>query len=126
MSKLATIKAWWLAEGWPWLKEYWWVVLLLPLFLIVAVAMFAKGRPVVNVVEPLRGADDRARIEAETRVRQLETEKKRLESELELIRGRYTELQAQMEAGLATRVDALREDPEKLREAMLAAGRGKR
>ncbi len=114
---------WWRAEGLPWAKEYWWAIPLLPVFLLTAIAMFAKGRPVVSVIEPLRAADDRAKIEAETRVKQLETEKKRLESELELIRGRYTELQAQMEAKLASSVDELRRDPEKLKAAMLEAGR---
>lgn len=120
MKKIST---WWKTEGWPWLQENWWVLLLLPLMLLVAVGMFVWNRAAVSVIEPLKPADDRARLEAETRARELEAEKTRLEAELAAIQKSHANLLDQFEAQLDARVDTLRQDPEKLRQAMLAAGR---
>lgn len=122
---MANLKKWWLEQGWPWLKENWWVLLLLPVLALVFAGMLIWNRQVgVSVIEPLAEADERAKLEAETRIRQLEVEKKRLEDELAGIQKRYAALEASMEQRLADRVDELRRDPEALKAAMLAAGRG--
>jgi hypothetical protein len=119
------VKAWWLKTGWPWLKENWWVLLLLPFIALVAVGVFLWSRPRgVTIVEPLSEADERAKIEHDVRVKQLEAEKKRLQSELDEIHGRYEALKVTFEGRLQAKVEELRADPEKLRQAMLAAGRG--
>jgi peptidoglycan hydrolase CwlO-like protein len=111
--------------GYPWLKENWWVVLLSPLLLLVAVSVLVHDRfKGVTVVDPLREADDRALMEAQTRARELQAEKERLEKELTDIRSKYQELQDKFEQRLSDEVEDLRNNPEKLRQAMLAAGRG--
>ena len=120
------MKTWWKQTGYPWLKENWWVVLLSPLLLVVVVSAMLYDRfknPVV--VDPLREADARALMEAQVRARELQAEKERLEKELTDIRAKYQELQDKFEQRLSDEVEALRNDPEKLRQAMLAAGRGK-
>lgn len=120
------MKKWWLDTGYPWLKENWWVVLLSPFLLLVMVSVIIHDRfSSVGVKDPLREADARAREEAEARARLLEEEKQRLEAELADIRQKYAELQTQLEARLTEGVDELRNDPEKLRQAMLAAGKGR-
>lgn len=121
---MKNLKAWWLATGWPWLKENWWVLLSLPLLGLVALGMYIMNRPTVSIVEPLAGADERAKTEAETRTRQLEEENTRLQGQLRDLQKKYDDLEAQMEQRLAERVEALRGDPEALKAAMLAAGRG--
>lgn len=121
---MANWKKWWLETGWPWLKENWWVLLILPVLALVFAGMFIWNRQIgVSIVEPLAGADERARLEEQTRIQQLEAEKKRLEGELVVIQKRYDDLQATMEQQLADRVDELRKDPDKLKAAMLAVGR---
>jgi len=77
------MKTWWQQKGWPWLKENWWVLLLLPLLLLtgLTIVLYDLTRT-VQVVDPLREADARARKEAETRARELQAEKERLETEL--------------------------------------------
>lgn len=120
------MKDWWRTRGYPWLKENWWVVLLSPLLLFVAVSVLIYDRFMGTVVvDPLREADDRALVEAQARARALAAEKARLESELSDIRSKYQELQDKFAQRLADEVEVLRNDPEKLRQAMLAAGRGK-
>lgn len=119
------IKSWWLATGWPWMKEYWWVCLLLPVLAIVAIGMFVMNRQIAPVViEPLAAADERAKTEAETRVRQLEEEKTRLQSQLTDLQKKYDGLESQMEQRLAARVEELRTNPDALNAAMIAAGKG--
>jgi len=119
------MKQWWRVTGYPWIKENWWVVLLFPLFLLVAVSVLVYDRFMGTVVvDPLREADDRALVEAQTRARELQAEKERLEKELTDIRSKYQELQDKFEARLEDSVQELRDNPEKLRQAMLAAGRG--
>ena len=120
------MKAWWVNTGYPWLKENWWVVLLSPLLLFVAISVLVYDRFMGTVVvDPLREADDRALLEAQRRSRELQAEKERLEAELEEIRSKYRDLETQFNDRLAAEVEGLRNDPEKLRRAMLAAGNGK-
>lgn len=118
------MKTWWTEKGWPWLKGNWWVLLLLPVMALVAIGMFMMrfAMPKTLVVDPLAEADERARVENYTRTRQLETERDRLAGELAELRVEHAELRSQFEARLADRVQELRDDPEKLREAMLDAG----
>lgn len=120
---MKNVKTWWLEKGWPWLKENWWVLLILPVLAFVALGMLVWNRPVVSIVEPLAEADARARREAEARAAALEAEKVRLDAELSAIRKEHDSLQRHMEERLDARVEELRNDPNKLREAMLAAGR---
>ena len=119
------MKRWWQNTGYPWLKENWWVVLLSPLFLVVAVSVLVYDRVMrTTVVDPLREADDRALVEAQTRARELQAEKERLEGELKDIQTKYDDMQTKFEQRLSEKIEELRNDPEKLRQAMLAAGRG--
>lgn len=121
------VKTWWTSTGWPWLKGNWWVLLLLPLMAIVAVGMFMMrfAKPPV-IIDPTEKADERARLEAETRADQLEAEKARLALQLAVITAERDELRDKFEARLRDEVDALRDDPEKLREMMLSTGPGRR
>ena len=75
-------------------------------------------------VDHLRGTDALARAEAESRAQRFQEEKERLEAELNDIRQKYTDLQTQFESRLDARVQELRDNPEKLRQLMLAVGRG--
>lgn len=119
------MKTWWTETGWPWLKGNWWVLLLLPLMALVALGMIMMrvmgGKTVV--VDPTAAADERARIEAETRAHQLEAERNRLALELAGVVRERDQLREQFEQRLADEVQALRDDPEKLRQAMLDAGK---
>jgi F0F1-type ATP synthase membrane subunit b/b' len=120
------VKTWWTETGWPWLKGNWWVLLLLPLMALVAIGMFMMRfmtGPKTVVVDPLAGADERAKLEAETRAAQLEAERDRLAKELADLRTEHAGLRAQFEQRLEDRVQELRDDPEKLRQAMLDAGK---
>ncbi len=120
------MKQWWRMTGYPWIKENWWFILLSPLLLLVAVSVLIHDRfKGVTAVDPLREADGRALVEAQTRARELQAEKERLEKELTDIRSKYQELQDRFEARLADSVQELQDNPEKLRQAMLAAGRGR-
>lgn len=119
------IKTWWTTKGWPWLKENWWVVLLLPLMALAFVGWYLMTKEnAPTVIEPLAAADERAKTEAETRARQLEQENARLTAQLSELQTKYNTLQASMETRIASDVDGLRADPDKLRDAMLAAGKG--
>jgi hypothetical protein len=120
------MKTWWIEKGWPWLRENWWVLLLLPILGLVALGMAVWNRPILNVVEPLREADELAKKEAADRETATRAEKLRLEAELIKIREEHAKLEANFEARLEAKVEDLRSDPAKLRETMLAAGRGGR
>jgi flagellar basal body-associated protein FliL len=122
------MKTWWTEKGWPWLKGNWWVLLILPVITLAAAGMFLMrfmGTKTV-VVDPTAAADERARLEAETRSQQLEAEKARLAAELVDLRAEHDALRLHFERRLADEVEALRADPEKLRQAMLEAGRPQR
>lgn len=121
---MKNIKDWWVSKGLPWVKENWWVVLLLPLIALVFLGWFFMTRTnAPTVIEPLEAADERAKTEAETRTRQLEQENTRLTAQLADLQTKYEALQSTMETRIASHVDELRNDPEKLRQAMLAAGK---
>jgi flagellar basal body-associated protein FliL len=122
------MKIWWIEKGWSWLKSNWWVLLLSPLMAFVAFGMTIMrviGAKTV-IVDPTAAADERARIETETRVRQLEEERNRLALELAEVTRERDQLRKQFEQRLANEVQALRDDPEKLRQAMLEAGKPRR
>jgi len=120
------MKAWWIYTGWPWLKSNYWVLLLLPVMAIVAIGMFMMRMmpPKTKVIDPTAEADERARIEAETRGKAMSAEQGRLAQELEAVSAERDSLRAVLEAKQRNEVDGLRKDPEALREAMLRAGRG--
>lgn len=117
------MKKWWLDVGWPWLKENWWVLLILPLIALTAIASSIWNKSVISLVDPLRGADERAREEHARRIQALEQEKADLQKRLEAIQKENAALQRHMEERLEARIADLRNDPEKLRQAMLEAGR---
>lgn len=119
------MKDWWIKEGWPWLKANWWVLLILPLAALVALGMLVMrvlGTRTV-VIDPTEEADERARVEEYTRSRQLEVERDRLAAELEDLRAEHASLREHFEQRLADEVQELRDDPERLRQAMLDAGK---
>jgi len=116
------MKAWWTETGWPWLKENWWVMLILPVMLLVWIAMRAK--PGTTIIDPLKNADARAKEEGEHREKMLEEENLRLEEELLDIKEKHDTLQKGFEEKLEEEVESLKRDPEKLRELMLRTGRG--
>jgi predicted nuclease with TOPRIM domain len=92
---------------------------------ITAVAAFLWNKSVVTLVDPLKGADARAREENAVRIRALEAERTALQAELQKIQKENADLQKHMEERLEARITDLRNDPEKLRQAMLEAGRQK-
>lgn len=82
---------WWKTKAWPWIKENWWAVLLAPIALLVFALMFLmQGRKGV-VLDPLKGADERAAEEERLRASQLAQEKERLAA-------RVSELEAETRA----------------------------
>jgi cell division protein FtsL len=117
--------AWWRGTAWPWIKENWWAVLLLPAALVVAIVMVVwrfTRRPLV--LDPLGEADARAALEAERRTQQLEEQRVQLEQQVAALEERYVEQQAVLERGIEEEVEALRNDPQRLRELMLRSGPG--
>jgi hypothetical protein len=118
------MKSWWLTTGWPWLKANWWVLLILPVMLLVAIGMRLYRREVV-VVDPTGPADERARTEAELRIKQLEAERARLQRSLTELEATSRALMEKFEERLAEEVEALRKDPERLRQLMLETGQGR-
>lgn len=118
------MKAWWISKGWPWLKENWWVTLIIPVMALAYAGMYFMNRPIAAIADPLEADREREKLETETRVRQLEEEKARLQQELDALNKKYTDLEANMEARLADRVEELRANPDALRDAMLRAGKG--
>ncbi len=120
---MKAIKTWWLTKGWPWLKENWWATLLLPVMALVAGGMAVlKKRPVV--VDVMENADAKALEESNLRIKALEEERTALQGRLGQIQAKYEALQADFEARLIQEVDDMRKDPNRLRDAMIRAGRG--
>ncbi len=122
-SFLEKVKIWWLGIGYPWFKTNWWVVLLLPVLAVVATAWFMSRFVNPFVIDPVAPADDRAKEELKRRFAEMAAEKTRLTRELSDLRMKYTRLEVDFDKQLEARIDELRNDPEKLRQAMLAAGR---
>lgn len=118
------MKTWWLDTGWPWLRQNWWVLLILPVMALVFIASRIYTRP-VKVIDPVAPADERARVEAETRIKQLEAEKERLQRKLKALEADHNELIRKFEDSLKAEVEALRNDPERLRRLMLETGQGR-
>ena len=116
------MKKWWIDTGWPWLKENWWVVLIFPLVALAYAGhrLFGIAQP---AIDPLRDADGRASAEQAERTRALQAENTRLAAELARIQAEHAELLAGVETRLEKRVQELQDDPQKLRDFMLAAGR---
>lgn len=124
---MTKIREWWLAVGWPWFRTNWWQVLLLPVLAVVATAWFMSKfiKPAdVIISDPTSAADERAKTEAELRFKQVAAEKQRLSLELLDLKKKYDDLLVDFDTRLEHRIAELRDDPEKLRQAMLAAGRG--
>lgn len=116
------VRTWWIDTGWPWVKAHWWVILLLPFMLLVALAMLLQ-KNTFRVVAPLEEADRRASEENARRASELAEENARLVRQLTALQEEYDGLQKHMEDRLDARIQDLREDPEKLRQVMLEAGR---
>lgn len=119
------MKTWWTSVAWPWLKSNWWVLLLLPLMLLVGVGLFVSKLlkpPSVATIDPTEMADERARVEHETRVRALEQENERLKQELHETEARFASMREAYEAQLQSEVEDLRNNPDRLRELMKQVG----
>lgn len=117
------MKTWWLETGWPWLKENWWVLLILPLVALVWVARRMQQRPVL--IDPTNAADERAYLEAKTRARQLEVENKRLENRVADLHEEMRRREAELRAEILSDVDRLRQDPDELLAYMKRHGPGR-
>lgn len=113
----------WIKEtAWPWLKANWqWV--LFPIGLALFILRMTSRGPQVQIIDPTEKADERARIEEETRTRQVEAERQRLAAEETAIQARADTARKATEAAQAAEVQQLREDPEALRDRMLRAGK---
>lgn len=117
------MKKWWTETGWPWLKENWYLLLIFPVVaLTYAFYRIFKFFP-SPVIDPLRDADHRAVEEQEKRLEELAKENQRLTEELAKIRAEYAAKDQALTEALSARVETLRGDPQKLRDAMLRAGR---
>ncbi len=116
---------WWKTTGWPWLKKNWWAVLLAPLALLIFVLMFfMRGRQGV-VLDPLAEANERAEEERRLRERGLQKERDDLAKRVQELEAEHEAQQEHIENRVREEVQALREDPEKLRELMLRVGPGR-
>lgn len=110
------MKSWWLTTGWPWLRENWAWVLILPVIGLVWLAMRAQR---LVIVDPVRRADERAEEEQVRRVVELEMERERLAKKVAEVTQKHEELVAELESKLAEPVGDLRSDPDALRRYML-------
>lgn len=115
---------WWKQTAWPWLKKNWWAVLLAPLALLIFALMFLMRGKTGLVLDPLREADERAEFEAEVRAKALTKERDRLKARVAELEAENQAQQEHMERRIQDEVQALRENPEKLRELMLGVGPG--
>lgn len=115
---------WWAKTAWPWLRTHWYLLPFAPLLLFVAVFSLARRNGGVVVVEPLREADEKAREEAAAREAAEAAEEAKLKERVATIQAESATAQTQIEAELAQDAEGLKGDPEKIRDAMLRAGRG--
>ena len=123
------MKTWWLETAWPWLKENWWVLLILPVIVVVAVAMWSSrlfgvfSKKSLQTIDPTAAADKRALEEAQKRRSELARENEQLARDLAKVRAKYDRLRRLHDKKLEDQVDELRQDPERLRALMLKVGR---
>jgi hypothetical protein len=117
------MKLWWLTKGFPWLKENWWALLLLPFMALVAFGALVFRRK-LPVIDPMKDADGRAWGEAELRSRAIEEASDKLEKRFRALQVEHEALKVKYEQGLASEVEALRNDPERLRDLMMRTGPG--
>lgn len=117
------MKAWW-AKAWAWFKANWkWIIFPVGLLLL-ALEVFSRLRgPQVVTIDPTREADERAKVEEETRQKQLEEERARLAGEERRIQADAEKDRQNRTDVQAGEVDRLREDPEELKRRMLRAGK---
>lgn len=116
------VKTWWLEVGFPWIKEYWWVLLILPLILLAFIGCHIY-RP--EVVDPVKRADRRAKKEKERRTKELNEENAHLNENLDQLKARKKKERALGERAMEDKTDQLRSDPEALKNYMLES-RGKK
>lgn len=117
------MKEWWTTKAWPWLKANWqWIFFPVGLLLLV-LELASRLRPGVVTIDPTKEADERAKIEEETRERQLAAERARLAEEQKRIADEAEKEREAREKAQSAEVEALRNDPEELKRRMLAAGR---
>jgi len=113
---------WFKDTAWPWLKANWqWV--LFPIGILMFVLRAMQPKPQVEIIDPTEKADERAKIEEETRQRQLEAERARLAAEEKAAADKATADRTAVEQQQAAEVDALRTAPDTLRARMLRAGK---
>lgn len=117
------MKEWWDTTAWPWIKANWqWIIFPVGILLF-ALKALSLIRPTVVTVDPTKDADARAKAEAEARAKQLADERARLAEEQKQIADAAEKERQAREKAQSAEVDALREDPEKLRQRMLEVGR---
>jgi len=118
-----TLGEWWTKTAWPWLRTHWYLLPFAPLLLFIAVMSFAR-RNNGAVVEPLREADEKAKEEAAMREAAGAAEEAKLKERIAALQVENAAAQSQIEAELTQDAEELKGDPEKIRDAMLRAGRG--
>lgn len=113
----------WIKEtAWPWLRANWqWVLFPIGILLFVLRAM--QSRPEVLISDPTEKADERAKIEEETRARALEVEYARLAAEEKAVLDAAAAERVARETQQAGEVDQLRQDPQALADRMRRAGK---
>lgn len=127
MKTWQALKTWWLTKAWPWLKDHWYVGLVLPVLFVLGFAdRLARLliRPEVRVVpDPLEPANERARVEEETRQAVAEAERQRLERERRSAAAAHEKATAAHEAEAEKGVEELRRDPQALLDRMREVNR---
>lgn len=118
---MENIKNWWLASGWPWLKSYWWVLLIIPLVALVYLAR-ALSRSRVPA-EEVTSEVLKQKLETAAKLRD---ENAALQERLRKAEQELADKQRRIDEGLAVDVEDLRANPEKLRQLMLNVGPGGR
>lgn len=114
---------WWTTKAWPWIRGHWqWIIFPVGLLLLV-LEVLSRVRPAVVTVDPTKEADERARIEEETRSKQLAAERARLAAEQKRIADAAEKERQAREQAQSAEVETLRNDPEELKRRMLEAGR---
>lgn len=113
-----------LKQAWVWFTQNWWKIFV-PLAVIggVLIALVEKLRPAPVVIDPTAAADERAKIEEETRKKVLDDERARREREVAEVHANQTAERQAFEAEQAGEVEALRNDPDRLLDRMRNSGK---